>query len=313
MLAPLDSPANGSTTPGGSRETLISSRAPQGSVTAASPQYIGETSITPHTAAESPYRMPTTPSRSPRIQSSEYSPSVNYPQAYSPTMVPSYVPTPSPTPSQRGAYTVPAGFYNNKNNLATHSTTTDGPSQQYISQQAPYQQSYLHHHQAYPDPVVHAYPDPTLVNTPITAKKPTKPALASTEKPKSTGRRKNIIKAMAFITIILLAVVVYLVLSMKKNKDSSSSSSSSTPSSGDRVQAPPIPPYTFEKGHCPSFFCNDYYHITCKGECKKDSIYQTCKNGCNGEQFCTSNCERGQKCFDDCITNLGFCHDYCFR
>ncbi|KAF9308393.1 hypothetical protein BGZ91_007831, partial [Linnemannia elongata] len=244
MLAPLDSPANGSTTPGGSRETLISSRAPQGSVTAASPQYIGETSITPHTAAESPYRIPTTPSRSPHVQSSEYSPSVNYPQAYSPTLVSGSIITPSPTPSQRGAYPVPEEYYNNKNKVAMHSSTTDGTSQQNMYQQAPYQQSYqqsyLHHQQAYPDPVVHAYPDPALVDTPIT-RKPTKPALVSTKKPKSTGRRKKIIWAMAFITIILLAVVVYLVLSMKKNKDSSSSSSSS---SGGRAQAPPIPPYT---------------------------------------------------------------------
>ncbi|KAK5801467.1 hypothetical protein F5H01DRAFT_355450 [Linnemannia elongata] len=308
MLAPLDSPANASTTPGGSRETLISSRMPQGSVTAASPQYIGETFITPHTAAESPYRIPTTPSRSPHIQSSEYSPSVNYPQAYSPTLVPSYVPTPSPTPSQRGAYPVPEEYYN-KNKVAMHSSTTDGTSQQNMYQQVPYQQSYqqsyLHHQQAYPDPVVHAYPDPALVDTSITRKKPTKPALAST-KPKSTGRRKKIIWAMAFITVILLAVVVYLVLSMKKNKDSSSSSSS-----GGRAQAPPIPPYTFEKGHCPSFFCNNYYFKTCRGECKKDSVYQTCKDGCNGEFFCTNDCEKGVECFDDCSTNLRLCDAYC--
>ena len=188
-------------------------------------------------------------------------------------------------------------------------STTDGTSQQYMYKQDPYQQSYLHHQQAYSEPVVHAYPDPALIDTPITTKKPTKPTLASTKKPKSTGRRKKIIWAMGIITVILLAVVIYLVVSMK-NKDSSSSDESSTP--GDRVQAPPIPPYPTEKGHCPTFFCHNYYFKTCEGECKKDSVYQTCKDGCKGEFFCINDCEDGEKCFYDCTTNLGICNDYCF-
>ncbi|KAG9064347.1 hypothetical protein KI688_003535 [Linnemannia hyalina] len=315
MLAPLDPPASGSTTPGCSREALTSSGAAQGPITAASPQYIDGTIVTPHIGAESPYWTPTTPSRSPHVQSSGYSPSVSNLQAYSPTPASSYVPPPSPTPSQRGAYPVPEGHYYN-NSAAIYPSSTDGISRQYIYQQDPYQQSYLHHQQVYPEPVVRAYPNPALVDNPITpttAMKPTKPALVSTKKPKSTGRRKKIIWAMAIITIVLLAVVIYLVVSMKKNKDSSSSSSGGSSTSGGRVQAPPIPPYPSEKGHCPTFFCHNYFFNTCEGECKKDSVYQTCKDGCKGEFFCINDCEKGETCFDDCTTNLGRCNSYCFR
>ncbi|KAF9136511.1 hypothetical protein BGX30_011139 [Mortierella sp. GBA39] len=257
MLAPLDPPANGSATPGSSREVLTSNGAPQGPVTAASPQYIDGTIITSHIGAESPYWTPTTSSRSPYIRVFPY-----------------------------------------------------------MYQQDPYQQSYLHRQQAYPEPGVRVYPDPVLVDTPIATMKPTKPALASAKKSKSTGRRKKIIWAMAIITIILLAVVIYLVVSMKKNKDSSSGGSSTSggsPTSGGRVQAPPIPPYPSEKGHCPTFFCHSYYFDTCEGECKKDSVYQTCKDGCKGEFFCINDCEKGETCFDDCTTNLGRCNSYCFR
>ncbi|KAK3835353.1 MAG: hypothetical protein JOS17DRAFT_736932 [Linnemannia elongata] len=310
MVAPLDPPANGSTAPGRSSDALTSSRAPQGPVTAASPQFIDGTIITPYADSESPYRTPTTPSRSPHVQSSKYSPSVSNSQAYSPTLISSHVPSPSPTPSQRGAYPVPEGYYNDKSNVAMYLSTTDGASQQYMYQQDPYQQSYQQHQQTYPEPVVYAYPDPALVDIPITTSKPTKPAFITAKKPKSTGRRKKILWAMAIITVILLAVVIYLVVTMKKNKDSSSSSGSSTP--GGPAQAPPIPPYPTEKGHCPSFFCHDYFFTTCEGACKEDSVYQTCKDGCNGEFFCINNCEKGVKCFDDCFKNLITCNGYCF-
>ncbi|KAF8927602.1 hypothetical protein BGZ47_002054, partial [Haplosporangium gracile] len=278
MLAPSDHPANGST-PGSSREALMQSqsisRPPQGPVTAASPQHMGGT-ITSHVGADSPYSTPTTMSRSPHVQLSDFSPSVSNPQAYSPTLVsptlaPSYLPPPSPTPSERGVYPVSKGYYDNRAGM--YSTTTDGTSQQYMYQQDPYQ----HQQQTYPEPVVQAYPDPALVGTPIITEKP-KPALVSSKKPKSTGRRKKIIWAMALITVILLGVVIYLVVSMKKNKGSNNDS----PSSDGRVQAPPIPPYPGDKGHCPSFFCHNYFFDTCEGECKKDSVYQACKDDCKG-------------------------------
>jgi hypothetical protein len=180
--------------------------------------------------------------------------------------------------------------------------------------QDPYQKTYQnqHHQQAYPDPaIVHAYPDPALVDIPTNTEKP-KPTLVTTSKPKSTGRRKKIIWAMAIITLILIGVITYLVVSMKKNKDSGESSSSGeSGSTGGRVQAPPIPPYPSDKGHCPSFFCHTYYFTTCKGACKEDSVYKQCKSACNGEFFCEMRCEDGEKCFDDCWTNSKACSDYC--
>lgn len=320
MLAPPDLLANGSS----SREDVIltqaststSSRSPQGPITAPSPQFIDNSAFTPHIGSESPYKTPTTPARSPHIQPPEFSPTVSSPQSYSPTLTSTTVtssfvpPPPSPTPSQKGAYPVPEGYYSNAAAAYPTAAADWKSSKQYnMYCQDPYQQTYQdqHHQQVYPDPaVVRVYPDPALVDTPTNTKKlkPT-PILVPT-KPKSKGRRKKIIWAMVIITLILIGVVAYVVVSMKNDKEYNDSLSPDG-----RVQAPPIPPYKSEKGHCPSFFCHDYFFTTCKGACKKDTVYKQCKSKCNGEFFCEMRCEDGEKCFDDCRTNLRTCDSYC--
>ncbi|KAK3843866.1 MAG: hypothetical protein J3R72DRAFT_440113 [Linnemannia gamsii] len=391
MLAPSDTPTN-STTPGSSSDALMPSRSPSrapqdvnyhlddhsraSELQAASPQYVDDGYSVPSVhSVGSPYSR--TPSvRHPHVDPLENSPSVSHPQAYSPsinnnnansyyspTLVSpalnsKYVPPPSPTPSHHSqAYPVPHTYNNNP--YPTADSTNQ--QQQYIYQQDPYQQGY--HQQPYPEPTLHSYPEPPLVD--LIDEKVDQTSSSSVTKPVNNGRRKKIIWIGSIVILILIGAIVGLVIVMK-NKDSGSNdnignnlgnntartssalrptssvthtsipvetptssipvtvptssipvivptpqpSSGSGGGGGGRASAPPLPSPMPEKNKCPSFFCHNYYFETCKGACKKDSVYQTCKNECNGVFFCEMDCEKGE-CFDECSKNLRTCDGVC--
>ncbi|KAG0372211.1 hypothetical protein BGX24_000555 [Mortierella sp. AD032] len=268
------------------------------------------------------YRVPSTVARNPNGLPSESSPSVSHPQAYSPSInnnsnsyysptlvspavTSSYVLPPSPTPSHhRQAFPVQHG-YNHSYPTATKGTSPQQQQHQYLYQDSN-QQSYQQQQQPYPEPIVHAYPVPALVDT--TDERPTKPAVkTSTSTPNNSNarRRKRIIWIGIIITIISIGVAIGLVVTFK-NKDNDLATGE-----GGRVIAPPLPSPMPEKNKCPSFFCHNYYFETCKGACKKDSVYKACKNECNGEFFCEMDCEKGE-CFDDCSKNLRTCDGVCW-
>ncbi|KAF9146579.1 hypothetical protein BG015_011562 [Linnemannia schmuckeri] len=198
MLAPQDPPTSAST-PGSSSDALMQShsqstssiRAPQeanyqlddnsraSTAVAASPQHITDGCAMPsiHTADSSPYRE-SSAVRNTHVQSTEYSSSVSHPQPYSSALSSNYIPPPSPTPSQLHAYSVPEGHQENQH-------VYQDPYQQ--TYQQTYQQSYQH--QPYPEPTLHAYPAPAIVDT-VDEKVDQASSMA---KPTSNGDRKKII------------------------------------------------------------------------------------------------------------------------
>ncbi|KAF9092554.1 hypothetical protein BGX23_004187 [Mortierella sp. AD031] len=347
MLAPQDPPTN-ATPPGSSTNTPLSSqsisRAPQvtnqfddssraSSIIAASPQYTDGYSVPPTHASDSPYRSPSN-ARHPHVQPSEYSPSVNHPQAYSPALSSNYVPPPSPTPSQPPVYPVSEGY----NSYAKHDNAFQQQHRQHqpSHQTDPYQQTYQH--QPYPKPITQVYPEPQFVDT------PEKVNHQPVAQPK---RRKKIIWIGAVVIVILIGVIIGLVVVMKNktsddnsnnNNSISGNSSTRTPtptsaafrptatvtstpinstpvtfptpipvtvpspgssSGGGRVQAPGLPEPFPAPGRCDDFLCHNYFHKTCTGACSQDAEYKTCAAPCDALQsgnFCRADCERKNQC-----------------
>ncbi|KAK3835357.1 MAG: hypothetical protein JOS17DRAFT_846135 [Linnemannia elongata] len=267
MLAPTSN----TTTPGSSSSdalihsrSISSSRAPQdanyhidddsraSTTVAASPQYITEGYAVPSTyTTVSPYRTSSTV-RNPHVQPSKESPSFRHHQAHSPALSSSYIPPPSSTPSQLNAYLVPDGTYGDKTVYFSH----DGAyqhQQQYQQQQYqqnmyqdPYQQTYQQ--QPYPEPIVHSYPEPELVDTVASlTEKPKPSSTGSVTKPTKNDRRKKFIWIGAIIILIIIGAIVGVVVSMK-NKDSdkggNSSNNSTSGKGSSRTSTTPTPTAT---------------------------------------------------------------------
>ncbi|KAK3835358.1 MAG: hypothetical protein JOS17DRAFT_736936 [Linnemannia elongata] len=232
MLAPVDTPTNTNTsTPGSSSDALTDSisRAPQEAnyqldddsrpniLVAPSPQHITDGSTVPSTyTADSPYGTPST-TRSPHVQASEYSPSVNHPQAYSPALSSNYIPPPSPTPSQLNAYPAP-----------------EGQHQQNLYQD-PYLQTYQ---QPYPEPTYHSYPEPALVDT---VDEKFDQASSLTKPASNNGRWKKIIWIGSIVILILIGAIVGIVVSKNKDSDNNSDNSSSNSNSGNGSKSSTTP------------------------------------------------------------------------
>ncbi|KAF9117728.1 hypothetical protein BGW39_001855 [Mortierella sp. 14UC] len=265
MLAPADTPTN-STTPGDSSNALMSSRSPQeanyqvddlsraSENVASSPQYVNDGHSVPSThTADSPYSR--TPSmRHPHVEPSDYSPSVSHPQAYSPSvnqtqayspalvspsLASNYIPPPSPTHSHHSqAYPVPLAY-----NKAYPTADGTYQQQQYAYQQDPYQQPYQQ--QPYPEPTLHSYPEPTLVD-PVAEKVD---QASTISKPVNNGRRKKIIWIGSIVILILIGAIVGLVVAMKsKDSDNSNNNNSSNnSSSGNSTLRTPTTPTTSAK------------------------------------------------------------------
>ncbi|KAK3835354.1 MAG: hypothetical protein JOS17DRAFT_772704 [Linnemannia elongata] len=360
MLAPLDPPTNGSTTPGSSSEALTSSRAPQeanyqlddasraSAMVAASPQHITEAYTVSSTyTADSPYGTPST-TRSPHVQASEYSPSVNHPQAYSPALSSNYIPPPSPTPSQLNAYPAPEGQH--QQNLY------QDPYQQ--TYQQTYQNQQAYQQQPYPEPTYHSYPEPALVDT---VDEKFDQASSLTKPASNNGRRKKIIWIGSIVILILIGAIVGIVVSKNKDSDNNSDNSSSNSSSGNgssksstaptptssssarnpvssvpvtvslspvtvssvpvTVPTPtssssgslvtPTPPPFPEKGQCPSRFCSDWYWDCRNNVCGQDGNFKICANKCNGDVFCISDCKNSNPCHKECDNILTRCYANC--
>ncbi|KAK3835355.1 MAG: hypothetical protein JOS17DRAFT_736934 [Linnemannia elongata] len=244
MLAPVDTTINTSTsTPGSSSDALTDSisRAPQeanyqlddasraSAMVAASPQHITDGSTVPSTyTADSPYGTPST-TRSPHVQASEYSPSVNHPQAYSPALSSNYIPPPSPTPSQLNAYPAPEGQH--QQNLY------QDPYQQ--TYQQTYQNQQAYQQQPYPEPTYHSYPEPALVDT---VDEKFDQASSLTKPASNNGRRKKIIWIGSIVILILIGAIVGIVVSKNKDSDNNSGNSSSNSNSGNGSSKPSTTP-----------------------------------------------------------------------
>ncbi|KAF9910715.1 hypothetical protein EC991_005700 [Linnemannia zychae] len=112
-----------------------------------------------------------------------------------------------------------------------------------------YQQAYQH--QPYPEPVLHSYPEPTLVD-PIDEKVG---QASSITKPVSNGRRKKIIWIGSIVIVVLIGAIVGLVVAMKNkdadnnnnnnngsNNSSSGSSTSQTLTPTTSARLPPLGP-----------------------------------------------------------------------
>ncbi|KAK3835356.1 MAG: hypothetical protein JOS17DRAFT_800883 [Linnemannia elongata] len=257
MLAPLDPPTNGSTTPG-SREALASSRAPQeanyhidddsraSTMVATSPQHITEGyAVASSYTTDSPYRTPST-ARSPHVQPSEDSPSFRHPQAHSPALSSSYIPPPSPTPSQSNAYPVPEGTYGGKIAYSSHDGVYQHQQNMY---QNPYQQTYQQ--QPYPEPIVHSYPEPNSVDTVASlTKKPS--STGSTTRSTKNGSRERFIWIGAIIILIIIGAIVAVVVSIKNNDSDKGGNSSDNSISGKGSSKTSTTPTRTATGSIPS-------------------------------------------------------------
>jgi hypothetical protein len=250
MLASQDPNVNANDIPMTSRPQQ--SRSPQdtsyqgdnsgpSAVVAASAQNIDEQAILATHTADSSSRIGTLSILHSQIQLSEfsspstrsnphaYSPSLcSNPQAYSPaftsptTPASTYIPPPSPTPSQKYSYSPPEGHQ--------YYPQGDGASQQHQNLyrlQDPYQQI-TQQQQGYPEPIVHAYSEPALVDvndkadqTPFMTD-PTATSLAASQ------RRIKFIWIGVVITVLALGVAIGLVFGLKDNKDSGSGNSTGT-------------------------------------------------------------------------------------
>ncbi|KAF9146578.1 hypothetical protein BG015_011561 [Linnemannia schmuckeri] len=208
--------------------SISSSRAPQetnyqlddhsraSALVAPSPQHITDGYTAPSTyTADSPYRAPSV-TRSPHVQATEYSPSVSHPQAYSPALSSNYIPPPSPTPSQLHVYPVPETQY--------QQNMYQDPYQQ--TYQQTYQQAYRR--QPYPEPTLHSYPEPALIDT---VDEKVDQALSVT-KPVRNGRQKKIIWIGSIVILILIGALIGIVVSKNKNSDNNDGNSSDNSISG---------------------------------------------------------------------------------
>ncbi|KAF9550565.1 hypothetical protein EC957_000239 [Mortierella hygrophila] len=366
MLTPVDTLANTNTsTPGSSTEALTNSisRAPQeanyqldddsrpNALVAPSPQHITDGYAVPSTySADSPYRTPST-IRNPHAQTTEYSPSVSHPQAYSPALSSNYIPPPSPTPSQLNACPVPGGQY--------QQNVHQDPYQQAYHQTYQNQQAYQQ--QPYPEPTHHPYPDPVLVDT-VDEKVN---QLSSVIKPASnSGRRKKIIWIGSLVILILIGAIIGIVVSKNKDSDNNggnsssdsssgngSSNSSTTPtptgtssarnpipsvpvtipltpvtissapvtvptpsnggSSGGSGTKTPTPPTFPPQYNCPTFFCDRWLKDCENNLCAQDSDFKACAARCNGEFSCTTQCEFQNPCYKKCNSIWWDCRVNC--
>ncbi|KAG0307519.1 hypothetical protein BGZ97_000367 [Linnemannia gamsii] len=273
MLAPT----NNISTAGSSSDVLmnsqsISSRAPQdrynqiddnthsSAVIAPSPQVIhGDAAPLTYTDDNSPYRTPSV-IRNPNVQPYENSPSVSHPRTNSSVLSSNYIPPPSPTPSQLNACPVPEGHYNQAVYPSPGGTYQHQYQQyqqtQYQQQnmfQDPYQQTYqqtYQQHQPYPEPTLHSYSEPELVDT--VDEKPRPSSAGSFTKPTNNGRRKKIIWIGAIVTLILIGAIIGIMVSMKNkdsdNKDGNSSNNSSSGGNSSKTSSPTPTPTAYSSG-----------------------------------------------------------------
>ncbi|KAF9136510.1 hypothetical protein BGX30_011138 [Mortierella sp. GBA39] len=362
MLNPVDTPTNINTsTPGSSSDALISSsRAPQeanyqldddsrpNALVAPSPQLITDGYAVPSTyTADSPYRTPST-IRNPHGQTTEYSPSVGHPQAYSPALSSNYIPPPSPTPSQVNVYPVPEGQYQQN---VYHDPYQQTYHQTYQNQQA-YQQ------QPYPEPILHSYPDPVLVDT---VDEKVNQVSSVTKPASSNGRRKKIIWIGGIVILILIGAIIGIVVSKNKDEDNNDGNSSSNSNSGNgssnsstgtssarnpissaRVTIPltpvtissapvtvptptptnggssggsgtktPTAPTFPPQYNCPTFFCDNWRKDCENNLCAQDSDFKACAGPCNGEFSCTTQCEFQNPCYKKCSSIWWDCRVNC--
>ncbi|KAF8927604.1 hypothetical protein BGZ47_002056, partial [Haplosporangium gracile] len=165
--------------------------------------------------------------RNTHVQSKENSPLVSHPQAYSPTLSSNYIPPPSPTPSQLHAYPMPEGHQQ-------YQHVYQNPYQQ--THQQTYQQTYQH--QPYPEPTLHAYPAPALVDT--VDEKIDQASFVT--KPGSNSRRKKIIWIGSVVILILIGAIIGIVISKNKGSDNNGGNSSDNSISGSSSSKPSTTP-----------------------------------------------------------------------
>ncbi|OAQ23324.1 hypothetical protein K457DRAFT_1837397 [Linnemannia elongata AG-77] len=230
MLAPVDTPTNTNTsTPGSSSDALINSisRAPQdanyqldddtrpNALVASSPQHITDGYAVPSSyIADSPYGTSST-IRNPHVQATDYSPSVSHPQAYSPALSSNYIPPPSPTSSQLNSYPVPEGQYQQNMYHVPYQQTYQQPYQNL----QPYQQT------PYPEPTLHSYPEPALVDT---VNEKLDQASSVTKPTNNNGRRKMVIWIGSIVILILIGAIIGIVVSKNKDSDNNNGGNSSS-------------------------------------------------------------------------------------